>query len=155
MGRLLRHVGAGALLAAGGLAVAPVGRVQAASTVNVTTTVDAAPGPCSTSGTGTCSLRDAVVFANNHPGTTINIQAGTYLLNHVGNFENAALTGDLDITASVTIHGAGQGATIIDGNHTDIAEPAQNRGRKGLRLYGRDTFDLWRAWLASEFCSRQ
>jgi CSLREA domain-containing protein len=81
-------------------------------------------GACETAaGNGVCTLRAAIQLAN-VPGagaTTINLPVGTYALTQVGPNENAALTGDLDITslAAITISGAGAGTTIIDGNNTD------------------------------------
>ncbi len=87
--------------------------------VNSTTDVIHSPG-CATTGTGTCSLRDAIIFANTAPGSTITIPAGTYTLtiSSGGAAENAAASGDLDINASVTINGAGSGSTIISTNYT-------------------------------------
>ena len=45
--------------------------------------------------------------------------AGTYSLDIAGTDEDAALTGDLDVTESLTLIGAGAGSTIIDGNGID------------------------------------
>jgi len=42
------------------------------------------------------------------------LTAGTYVLTRTGTGENAAATGDLDITNTLTIVGAGSGQTIID-----------------------------------------
>ena len=44
---------------------------------------------------------------------------GTYTLTIAGTGEDAAATGDLDITDDLTITGAGSGLTIIDGNSLD------------------------------------
>ncbi|WP_419195274.1 DUF4347 domain-containing protein, partial [Novipirellula herctigrandis] len=67
------------------------------------------------------SLREAVIAANTNVGddVTIVLQAGTYtrLLNTTG--EDAAATGDLDITRDVKIVGAGAGATFIDAGYND------------------------------------
>jgi hypothetical protein len=59
----------------------------------------------------------AIQEANVHPGPDIiQLQAGvTYLLTRAGVDDNA-LNGDLDITETVTILGAGPDRTIIDGN---------------------------------------
>lgn len=90
-------------------------------TVNSTADVpDATPGDgvCETAtGNKICTLRAAVQEANAHAGAdTINLPAGApYLLSRVG-VDNTALNGDLDITDSVTIVGAGPAATVIDGN---------------------------------------
>src|SRR5690349_19345257 len=50
------------------------------------------------------SLRSAIIAANAHAGAdTILLPAGTYTLTISGNNENAAATGDLDITDALTI----------------------------------------------------
>ncbi len=47
---------------------------------------------------GVWSLREAVMYANSHPGDfTIQLPAGTYTLTRKGAGEDAAVTGDLDI----------------------------------------------------------
>ncbi|MGB7921641.1 MAG: immunoglobulin-like domain-containing protein [Pyrinomonadaceae bacterium] len=67
---------------------------------------------------GLCSLRAAVQQSNATPGADIiNIPAGTYTLTRVGTDSNS-LNGDLDVTESVTINGAGQATTIIQGGPT-------------------------------------
>jgi CSLREA domain-containing protein len=82
---------------------------------------------------GVCTLREAITAANTDtasgatPGEcpagsgadTITLPAGTYTLSIPGTDEDANATGDLDITADLTINGAGAGATIIDGAHLD------------------------------------
>jgi hypothetical protein len=45
----------------------------------------------------------------------ITLPSGLYLLTRVG-YDDIALVGDLDITAPITITGAGAGVTIVDGN---------------------------------------
>jgi CSLREA domain-containing protein len=67
-----------------------------------------------------CSLREAIVAANNNGQTdTITMMAGTYTLTITGTGEDAAATGDLDITTPLTIIGAGPNQTIIDGGALD------------------------------------
>ena len=86
-----------------------------------TDAVDASPGDgtCNT-GTGTCSLRAAVQEANALPGPdTIQLGAGTYTLTILGQGDDLAATGDLDITEEVSIVGASRDTTIVDGNATD------------------------------------
>ncbi|VAX15795.1 hypothetical protein MNBD_NITROSPINAE03-534 [hydrothermal vent metagenome] len=80
---------------------------------------------------GNCSLREAVINANNdnqsgstdctagNGADTITVPAGTYTLDIGATNEHLALNGDLDITAALTITGAGSGSTIIDGNNTE------------------------------------
>jgi CSLREA domain-containing protein len=94
-----------------------------AATLTVTTTTD------ELNTDGDCSLREAVRAANlddpvdacpTGAGTDlIDVPAGNYLFATTGTSganEDAALTGDLDLTSSMTIAGAGAGATVIDGN---------------------------------------
>src|SRR4051812_48570306 len=63
------------------------------------------------------SLREAVIEANRLPGPdTIRLQAGTYQISPASpNDTTGILTGDFDVTGSLTIVGAGA-ATIIQGN---------------------------------------
>jgi CSLREA domain-containing protein len=113
------------VLLAIGLAT-PIARASsagAATTINVTTTVD------ELNTGGACSLREAVRSANldqaiggcpaGSGDDTIMVPAGTFRLTRIGAQEQQAVLGDLDILQSVTITGAGSGATIIDGNATD------------------------------------
>src|SRR6476469_3972879 len=83
--------------------VCPTFAVHAAThTVSVNTSADTL-NDCSTTGTGTCSLRDSVRFANTKTSadmTTITLPAGTYYLTRTGAGEDDALTGDLDIKAN-------------------------------------------------------
>ncbi len=63
-----------------------------------------------------CSLREAVITANNTAGPDlIIIPAGTFNLTRSGTPEDAAVSGDLDLTEAVRIEGAGMTTTIIDG----------------------------------------
>lgn len=94
------------------LAMATV--VSQAATFNVTQFNDPQPAFCDV---GACSLRGAVLAANDTPGADmINLPAGAYLISLVGN-DSGPETGDLDITNDVTIRGVG---AIID---------AQQQGR--------------------------
>src|SRR6266567_1486409 len=76
---------------------------------------------CATAGTNpVCTLRAATQASNANSGTdTISLPAGVYTLTIAGRNEDAAATGDLDITDAVTIAGAGAGSVIIDGNGID------------------------------------
>jgi hypothetical protein len=70
-----------------------------------------------------CSLRGAILAANANSGADIinlpaNLPTETYKLSLTG-ADDAAATGDLDITDSLTIIGAGAGVTTIDGNNLD------------------------------------
>jgi CSLREA domain-containing protein len=83
-------------------------------------------------GGGDCSLRAAVQQANATTGTDeIVIPAGIFSLITPGEEENAAATGDLDITESVTIRGAGADKTFINGGRLDRVfdvNPARTAG---------------------------
>ena len=82
----------------------------------VTTTADVNDGRCG----ARCSLRDAILAANAHPGADlVRVPAGTYTLRIPGINEDAGATGDLDITGPVALGGAGEGRTILDGARID------------------------------------
>jgi len=82
-------------------------------------------------GDGKCTLREAIINANSESDTTggdcaagsgadlIDLPMGTYNLSITGTGEDAAFTGDLDITDDLTITGAGQAITNIDGGGID------------------------------------
>jgi CSLREA domain-containing protein len=90
---------------------------------------DASPGDgaCATAG-GKCSLRAAVMEANAGAGAdSIEFVTGlasgplrrVHALSLTGSGEDAAATGDLDITDDLTIAGRGRRNTIIDGGRID------------------------------------
>jgi len=84
-------------------------------------TVDAAPGDgvCADA-SGRCTLRAAIQEANQLAGDdSITLPAGVFTLTLAGAGEDLAATGDLDITANLTITGAGARQTIIDGGALD------------------------------------
>lgn len=95
-----------------------MGATMTVRAASVTTTVfsDPPPGACATSGTGNCSLREAIIYANAHPGTTIALGTGTYLLTIGATGDDDVTSGDINITAlgTTTIAGAGPDRTIID-----------------------------------------
>ena len=100
-------------------------RLLAVFTVNdFADTVDANPGDgFAADASGNTTLRAAIMEANALGGDdTINVPAGTFALSIAGTGEDAAATGDLDVTdttGSLTIQGAGAGQTIIDANQID------------------------------------
>jgi CSLREA domain-containing protein len=115
---------AGMLAAVAALAGLPSGSVPVALassvTYTVTTTVDLPDANVGTArcadAAGHCSLRAAVMQANAHAGPdTIVLPAGTFRLTQAG-VDDTAILGDLDITGSVAIKGAGATKTIVDGN---------------------------------------
>src|SRR5262245_59962584 len=78
------------------------------------TDINPGDGLCETDG-GDCTLRAAIQEANVLEGSdTISIPAGTYTLSIASPAEDAPATGDLDITDSLTITGAGIGVTVLD-----------------------------------------
>jgi peptidoglycan hydrolase-like protein with peptidoglycan-binding domain len=103
-------VAAGAA-AAGLLGAAPAG---AATLFEVDSTLDERDrtlnGVCESTPSNACTLRAAVAEVNGVFGRgVIEIPAGTYVLR----------LGDIDLTASPTISGAGAGRTILDGGGVD------------------------------------
>src|SRR5690606_36634724 len=97
------------------LAAAPAPPAAAAETIVVTVFDDPAQDASCAIG-GACSLRETVLRANAAPGVAwvIQLAAGTYQLT-LGAPGNAdAASGDLDITADVTMQGAGAAQTVID-----------------------------------------
>jgi CSLREA domain-containing protein len=91
----------------------PGGRALA-DTFQVTKTLDTRDGKCDAD----CSLREAIIAANQHPGLdTVMLPAGEYVLQQVGQ-EDQAAAGDLDILDDLTLIGAGAESTLIDGNRT-------------------------------------
>lgn len=120
--RLLTHI---LLLAALFAAALPGGVALAGTTIQVTTTAD------ELNNDGDCSLREAIQAANTNTAVDacpagvadtpdeISIPAGTYTLSRVGTGEDENQAGDLDITESVNLAGAGASATILNANQID------------------------------------
>jgi CSLREA domain-containing protein len=96
--------------------------VARAATISVTTTTD------NLSVNGDCSLREAIMAANTDAvvdscgagsgADTIILPAGPYTLSIPGG-EDGNASGDLDITADLTISGAGAATAIVDGGALD------------------------------------
>src|SRR5918999_6430161 len=69
---------------------------------------------------GACTLRAAIQEANALPGADeIQLPAGTYSLGIAPQNQNDAASGDLDITGSLAIRGAGAGSTHVNGSGLD------------------------------------
>jgi len=120
---------AGIPLVAGELFDVESGTLTARARFVVDTTsdgVDASPGDliCATGG-GACTLRAAIQEANAHAGADrIVLPAGTFTLSITGTGENAAATGDLDVTdvsGALTLVGAGAEQTILSAGSVDRA----------------------------------
>ena len=115
--RVMSVVGAGALGVAGGVVV-PLAAAPPVAAAELTVDTpddlaDATPGDgiCGDGSAGSCSLRAAVDEANAVPGAdTITVPAGTYVLGLAGADEDANVSGDLDVTDSLTI--VASGATL-------------------------------------------
>ena len=116
-----------------GLTLALVGLLESSSVTaapavvfTVTKLIDTADGTCDDD----CSLREAIIAANNNPGADVIslTVAGTYELTITGTSEGQAATGDLDIRDDLTIVGQGPGATIIDANGIDRVLNTNNAG---------------------------
>ena len=114
-----------------------------AATYTVTKTADTFDGVCDAD----CSLRDAIVAANDNGGTnTITLPAGTYDLTLSGANadcsldEGGAATSenicDLDVAGyqNLTIRGAGAGTTIINASNLNGSRVIQVRGQTILTL---------------------
>jgi Bacterial Ig-like domain len=81
------------------------------------------------SAAGTCTLRAAIQQTNALAGTdTVVIPAGTYALEIPPLNQNLDDNGDLDITDSLTITGAGAGVTIVDGGTPKAGAPPRVHG---------------------------
>jgi len=102
--------------------VLPITVEAATFTVNSTDDVaDITPGDgfCATEG-GVCTLRAAIQETNALAGAdTIVLKTKKYYLSILGSDEDAAVTGDLDITDDLTIKGVSSAQTIINGGALD------------------------------------
>jgi len=117
--RLLIAVGLGLGLTVALLWTLGAGQLPTAYAASYTVTRGDDPAPVGCTPTD-CSLREAVIAANANPGPdTITLPPDTYILSIPGTGEDLAQTGDLDITESVNINGAGPSTTIIDGDRID------------------------------------
>jgi hypothetical protein len=104
-------------------AAAPAGAAE--FTVDATDdAVDAALDGVCADALGRCTLRAAVQEANDTLAEedTIHLPAGTYLLSLIGPGEDLAATGDLDVTAPLTLDGAGAETTIIRGKKDRVLD---------------------------------
>ncbi len=101
--------------------VTSIGAFEASpNTVFVRNTADSAQVPADGCSAGDCSLRAAVIEGNTL-GTdyTIVVEPGTYALSIAGRDEDAAATGDLDVSGLIKIIGAGADDTIVDAKGID------------------------------------
>jgi len=112
------------LLLLGALLVAPPASAVVFTVDTTDDAVDAAIDGTCADAEGRCTLRAAVQEANATAADPDNIvlAAGTYKLSQVGAFEDAAASGDLDVTGPVTIQGAGAELTILQGKKDRILD---------------------------------
>jgi hypothetical protein len=146
--RLLGTVSAPAILIAGVLGVCVAAPADSSPTFTVDDTADApdakpGDGVCATA-RQQCTLRAAVMEAGTVGVANIELPAGTYRLTipggaevrKVGNNAPNSAVGDLDISTSVEITGAGPDQTIIDGMNNvrvfDIHRDKVNLNRVGV-----------------------
>src|SRR5688572_20882931 len=108
------------ILAAGIVLFRPIDTGAGGATFTVDRTDDTAAAIACTAAENDCSLRGAIIAANNLPGEDVVVLAATtYSLSIPGADEDASLTGDLDVTDSLRLVGFDSGATIIDGENID------------------------------------
>jgi len=103
------------------------------ATYIVDTLADTADGICGIDGVGNinCSLRSAIIAANNNPGADIiRVPAGTYTLTINNDSFFDATEGSLDVLDSVSIVGmtGTPGDVIIDGNNLDSVFRVEGTG---------------------------
>lgn len=102
----------------------------AGETFVVTSTTDATDadvgdGMCLTAA-AECTLRAAIQESNASTAPdVIQVPAGTFELAIAPDSDNGADTGDLDITAPVTVNGAGAAATVVDGGDAPGGSPPE------------------------------
>ena len=122
------------------LAFALSTQAAGAATIAVTTEADE-----NGTNTNACSLREAVRSANGNTSVggctqgdgadTITVPAGLYLLT----VTSGTASGDLDLTTNITINGAGQAQTVIDGTSLndrvfDVSDANANVTITGLTI---------------------
>ncbi|WP_409333238.1 hypothetical protein [Trujillonella humicola] len=118
--RLLTGI-AVAAVAVSGLVLGPLPVAAAAPPITVTSTGEGTATAGCDSG-GACTLRGAVLLANQRPGAdTISLPAGTYVLGSGADdaaAQDDAAVGDLDVVGELTVSGAGAG-TVVRGSGAD------------------------------------
>lgn len=109
-----------ALAVLAGMVLVGGGQFVCASQFHVNSAEDAWSGCDCGSSIGKCTLRAAIRTANALAGAhSITVPQGLYTLSNLGDGEDDAATGDLDIKCDLTITGAGAGKTIVDGGGRD------------------------------------
>lgn len=135
--RAPRHVAFATILALGVLSFAAP---AAAASFTVTSTADHDDGACDAD----CTLREAVIAANNAPGAdTITLPAGVTITLSIGGVEaSPAVQWDLDVAENLTILGNGSTITTafgidnLDTHIFEVAAPGVNLTLRRLTLTG-------------------
>jgi hypothetical protein len=134
-------MGSSAFARASALALAACASAHAATfeVDTQTDTVDANPGDglCADAN-GHCSVRAAIMETNALAGAdSIELPAGMFTLTIEGTDEDAAATGDLDITDDLAIEGAGSDLTFIDAGALDrIFQISSGLGTRSVAFSG-------------------
>jgi hypothetical protein len=121
-------VSAGQVAPAAGSASALAGLLDATAVLVVDRLDDEPSATACSDAPSDCSLRGALINANADGIAeieTISVPAGTYVLTVPG---NDAVSGSLNVTASVVLDGAGAATTIIDANGLDRALVVNGEG---------------------------
>jgi Right handed beta helix region len=113
-----------------------------ASDILVSRTGDTPPNGCNQGG---CTLREAVIAANNKPGADlIQVRPGkTYTLTIPGTGEDESATGDLDINGPVEIRHRNRRRATIDGSGLDgVIDATAETFVEGMVVRGGTTFGI-------------
>jgi CSLREA domain-containing protein len=104
-----------------------------AATVTVNSTADGIPGACNAA---ECTLREAIVWANNNPGLdTILVPTGNYYLTLSGQ-DDVGLVGDLDIVDDLLIVGENALTSSVSGSSQDRVFDVQPNTTVVMRKIG-------------------
>jgi hypothetical protein len=117
------------------LALAALAPAALADVIRPNKTGDHAPNGCSRSD---CTLREAVIKANNHAGPdTIVLRGGkTYRRSGImGSDEDFAADGDLDVRSPLTIKSSGRRLAVVNARHNErVLEVPYTSGSSASRL---------------------
>jgi CSLREA domain-containing protein len=102
----------------------------------VNVTYDGADGSCA----GDCTLREAIIAANDGQAADIYVPAGTYTLSLACGVGDSETCGDLDVNADVHIHGSTSGPTNVDANGIDRVFQVGDEGTTFSNLTIRNGF---------------
>ena len=104
------------------------------NTFDDTPDINLSDGICADA-SGECSLRAAVMESNALSGShEVTLQVGVYLLSNSGINEDDGQTGDLDLSANISIVGMGPEQTFINGDSLDRILHIQSSGVVALEM---------------------